>query len=328
MWSWDYDSCKKCGTDEIPHKGQGLCIRCYAKMTELKTKVKKSERGVAADLLTEEYLQEYYINNNRSMADIARIAGCSRQYVNKKLKEYDFPPRDKKTARQLALKSGKIVDHRGLTYKHTTYNERFFKQWSSEMAYVLGVIYTDGCLSHGRKQGDIGTSSTVGTVSISQKDIVLLENIQLLIGTNSKIYSKSNNGIDNSLNVIDIRNDEIYDDLLNIGLTPNKSLTIKYPNVPEEFERDFIRGLWDGDGHVGQKKISFISGSKDFINKLYERLVYYKLNPSSIAEYKNGAFSFRINGGQPGRKKFFDFLYKGVDRPILYLSRKAKMFVY
>lgn len=28
-WSLWYDACRNCGTNQIPHKAEGLCRRCY-----------------------------------------------------------------------------------------------------------------------------------------------------------------------------------------------------------------------------------------------------------------------------------------------------------
>ena len=38
-----------------------------------------------------------------------------------------------------------------------------------------------------------------------------------------------------------------------LGLYHDKSVTATYPVIPHELGRDLVRGLWDGDGHVGQR---------------------------------------------------------------------------
>ncbi|MCB5934278.1 hypothetical protein LI012_00855 [Caldibacillus thermoamylovorans] len=42
----------------------------------------------------------------------------------------------------------------------------------------------------------------------------------------------------------------IADDLRKIGIYENKSLTVPFPNVPNEYLPSFIRGVIDGDGWV------------------------------------------------------------------------------
>jgi hypothetical protein len=41
---------------------------------------------------------------------------------------------------------------------------------------------------------------------------------------------------------------EMYDDLLRLGGTERKSLTLTWPDVPDAFLADFVRGYVDGDG--------------------------------------------------------------------------------
>lgn len=54
---------------------------------------------------------------------------------------------------------------------------------------------------------------------------------------------------------------------------------MKFPNVPDEFVRHFIRGCWDGDGSVFVDKDSrkmyanFVSGSRDFLESMVGKLM-------------------------------------------------------
>src|SRR3989338_7583602 len=70
--------------------------------------------------------------------------------------------------------------------------------------------------------------------------------------------------------------ERLTSDLKNLGILPRKSLTIDFPNVPEVFTADFIRGVFDGDGSVYFEKrsrrypvrTSFVSSSQEFIEEL------------------------------------------------------------
>lgn len=91
---------------------------------------------------------------------------------------------------------------------------------------------------------------------------------------------------------------ELLMDLHNLGLFPKKSLCIKFPNVPDVFLADFVRGIFDGDGSVFFEKRNkncpvvskFCSGSKDFIIKLEASLQKLGLPRRNIYEQntKNG----------------------------------------
>eukprot|EP01083_Nonionella_stella_P269665 912656_1 len=63
-------------------------------------------------------------------------------------------------------------------------------------------------------------------------------------------------------------------DLIALGCTPRKSLTLKWPaNMPDKFASHFVRGYFDGDGCIHYRKVrkscsvSFV-GSHEFVESL------------------------------------------------------------
>lgn len=50
--------------------------------------------------------------------------------------------------------------------------------------------------------------------------------------------------------VINIYDDQMFDDLNALGCTPAKSKTLCPPTIPSELDRHFVRGYNDGDGGV------------------------------------------------------------------------------
>ncbi|NIO20686.1 MAG: hypothetical protein GTN76_08095, partial [Candidatus Aenigmarchaeota archaeon] len=145
-----------------------------------------------------------------------------------------------------------------------------------------------------------------------------------------------------------IYNEKIYDDLIGLGLTPRKSLTMKFPEVPPEYMRHFIRGCWDGDGSVflsadGSLGASFVSGSQDFIEGFIQEL--YKAGICKEA-FRNGIgpTTEGIEGKYPlvhhvrgkahqikvtskkSLENLFHYLYDGVDESS-YLKRKHETFL-
>ena len=107
-------------------------------------------RGEAHSYLTKEKIHDLYVVKGKSLTDIANLAGCTRQNVHYKLKKYGIETRTKADARTMALDKGKIkttrVDEFGneeeVVFQKIRYNQKLFKEWSSEMAYVLGLIFT------------------------------------------------------------------------------------------------------------------------------------------------------------------------------------------
>jgi predicted DNA-binding protein YlxM (UPF0122 family) len=156
-WSHKYDQCIKCGTTLTRHIAHGFCRNCYDCNTEKKHKDLNRVRryGGSSSLLTKAYLHDNYVINEKSLADIAKEANCSRQYVHKMVVFYEIPLRDQTAARRLALDKGKVIrenvsfegKQQFTTLSKALWTDGFFSSWSNEMAYVLGVIYTDGNLT-------------------------------------------------------------------------------------------------------------------------------------------------------------------------------------
>ena len=116
------------------------------------------------------------------------------------------------------------------------------------------------------------------------------------------------------------------DDLLELGLHPNKSLTIQFPTVPDHLVRHFIRGCWDGDGSVywADRHIaaSFVSGSHDFIVEL-ERKLHVAGLPARTLYQERESYKIRYHGA--ACTPLYRYLYDGVPTG-QYLARKRAIF--
>lgn len=154
-WATRYDQCKSCGTIEFKHVAKGQCASCYstAAETRLKSHITRKRGRPLQIPITKENLQQKY-DSGLSLTDIARQYNCTRQYVHKLLRRYSLTVRTQSEARNLSLQQGKIsytseIHSPGTTITHEKrdVNESFFKTWTPAMAWVLGVIYSDGCLS-------------------------------------------------------------------------------------------------------------------------------------------------------------------------------------
>lgn len=159
-------------------------------------------------------------------------------------------------------------------------NEKFFETWSSNMAYVLGYIYADGTLIDATyMRGKYITVTSVDSGSMERlRGYMESEHV---IFNRKSIYEKGKPHYG-----LKIGSHKIYNDLLKLGLYPNKSLTISFPTVPQKYLADFVRGYFDGDGCIylekgigtqGQKIVKrlrtiFTSGSRDYLVKMNESL--------------------------------------------------------
>ncbi len=265
--------------------------------------------------LTEPELVDLYLNQKKSLGDIAQLYGVSRTAVHKKLNKYGIAQRTKSEARIEAQKQGKLPQ------KFFDINDNFFAKWSPEMAYVLGLIITDGCISK------------AGQVSLNMNDNELLEKVKKVLGSEHKIEpSKHQKG----LYCFHFARVKLVEDLLKFGISSRKSLTVKFPDVPQDFLTHFIRGVFDGDGSVYFDKRSknypirtnFHSGSKDFIEKLEDSLIKLgmpKRRKISQQKTKNGVY-YGIRYGHKDSLKLHTILYNNTQNG-LFLARKYKRFL-
>ncbi len=154
--------------------------------------IKLRKSGETIDLSE---IQSLYYVEQMSLAEIAEKYNCTRQNIYQILKRYGIKTRDKMSASTLAFEKGKharwVVDVSGS--KKTTLlekvkiNEAFFKKWSPEMAYVLGVLYTDGNLLPRRTYRG---SKVPARVSLAQKSPELLEKVLSLMQCKNTLQTK------------------------------------------------------------------------------------------------------------------------------------------
>jgi LAGLIDADG-like domain len=109
-------------------------------------------------------------------------------------------------------------------------------EWSPSIAYAVGLIASDGCLQKDGRH-----------IDLTSVDKEQLKNFSLALNRKFHIGTK-NSGAGNPGYRIQFSDVSFYDFLLKVGLTPNKSKTIGFLNIPDKFYADFLRGLFDGDG--------------------------------------------------------------------------------
>ncbi len=145
--------------------------------------------------------------------------------------------------------------------------------WSSELAYAVGLIATDGHLSKDGRH-----------IDLTSKDLQLIETFQKCLGLGHiKIGSKLSGYSKKRYLRIQFGDVHFYQWLNRIGLTSKKSRTIKSVKVPRRLFPDFVRGCFDGDGTIYSFwdrrwadsfmfYIAFASGSKEFLLWLQKKL--------------------------------------------------------
>lgn len=214
--------------------------------------------------LSQGELMRLYEIEKRSLGDIAQIYGVSRTAIMDYFNMLGLKRRTRAEARLLAQRKGKL---NGQPYY--AINEAFFSSWSPEMAYILGLLMSDGCLSR-TKKGSY-------RISLCLNDKELLENVARTMGSEHDVVKSK---YQERQYIFIFGREKMAQDLLKLGMKPRKSLDIEFPYVPEEYLRDFIRGVFDGDGSVFYTKRSkksplrtkFVSASEPFMVGLKKAL--------------------------------------------------------
>jgi len=152
------------------------------------------------------------------------------------------------------------------------------------MAYLVGLISSDGCLSKDGRH-----------IDLTSKDYEQLCNFNKSLGRDIPISTKPN-GRGSLAFRVQFSDTSLYDFLLEAGITPNKSLTMPALNIPDEFFVDFLRGNFDGDGTTygfRDKRwkssfmyyLCFISASKEFLIYIDEKIfTHYGVQHKNITQ--------------------------------------------
>lgn len=112
-------------------------------------------------------------------------------------------------------------------------------RWSSELAYAVGLIATDGSLSIDGRH-----------IVLVSKDKQLLNTFKKCLDLKNKIGVKKGGFIKEKIYYyVQFGDINFYKWLLGLGLTPNKTKTIYKLFIPDKYFMDFLRGHFDGDGY-------------------------------------------------------------------------------
>lgn len=155
----------------------------------------------------------------------------------------DFYKIDRKTMRLRLEDLGLSIENYNRVNRHI--KSDFFSVIDSPIkAYWLGFLYTDGSVDKGKSRGRI-------RLQLQEKDLEILEKFREDLNIESKIiYDKRKNSKCCSVEFTD---EQIYNDLAKYDIIPQKTYKISnipYKKIPKEYLKDFVLGLYDGDGGI------------------------------------------------------------------------------
>lgn len=137
---------------------------------------------------------------------------------------------------------------------------------TEEKAYWLGFIYADGNISSSPLDDNKITQYSI-EISLKLDDIEHLNKAKEFFQYKRVIHK------DSYRCRLEFNSKHLWNTLNNLGCTPKKSLTLKFPDKSifksSDLIRHFIRGYWDGDGCLTYKRLNYptisVLGTKNFL---------------------------------------------------------------
>jgi hypothetical protein len=208
------------------------------------------------------------------------------------------------------------------------FNEHYFDEFvSNNQAYILGLLYADGC--NYPPHNKIGIELQESDKDILDKINAELNNEKPLKFCNRKKYHSTNQNTYS----IELFSQYFSDVVGKLGVVPRKSLVLRFPDwLDKKFYASFLLGYSDGDGCIS-KDISRASwsivGTLEFCNCVaniltnivgVDKHILYTTPQSK--ENKNNTRILCVNGVE-NVKRVLDWLYADAE---LYIQRKYDIY--
>lgn len=157
-------------------------------------------------------------------------------------------------------------------------DETFFDRFSPEMAWCLGWLWTDGCLT---KQS---------SVELASNDLDVLEKFRKAVKGKQKISWSEDKKRGYRFSRYRFNSVYVASKLRQLGMTERKSLVVRFPAVPKEHLRHFLRGVFEGDGSVKPNgtgvAVTICTASSAMKDGLMRALIGFGLRPICHKEEK------------------------------------------
>lgn len=215
--------------------------------------------------------------------------------------------------------------------KKIPFDEDFFSRDNEQSFYWAGLLAADGNLRDEWTHFKNGSSSHRKAISLGliEKDMIelFLENLNCKGRKIEERWYKTQTG-ENCIYTIKLSSSKMFKDLARFGLKPKKSLVLKMPRWLQKHPlvHHFIRGYFDGDGSVSQRKgskylhwvgtKSFLSSVNKIIKKNIDQHTRATVRPHSEKQAHIFVLSYTGNNLV---KKVSEYLYKDAT---IWLERK------
>lgn len=253
------------------------------------------------------------ISEHIYISEVAKIYGYSESALKNWCEKFNI---------KYTNKNKKLVNRK------TELDYEYFKKIDTqEKAYWLGFLMADGCVS---KTSPIGPYNRL-SVNCKKDDINHIEKfkeaLQCGYSIDTKLKENKTYNFSSEVSELRVNSELMVNDLIKLGICPNKTGKESMPKLRKNFIRHFIRGFFDGDGSITCKKTFRISSmSKDIlenINSHFKDTLDVELKIYCSNSYSKPFYTFDSNHSKKN-KIILDYLYKDA---IIFLDRKYDRYV-
>lgn len=203
-------------------------------------------------------------------------------------------------------------------------NENFFDEQNSDVAYILGLIASDGC---------VASNENCIYIELQDSDAELLEEINKKLGNEREVkhYVTKRNYKNCKLYFY---SKKIKDKLREYNIIPNKTYSSDF-NFPfilkKKYWIDYIRGYFDGDGCIKKTGVSLtfqLDSVKKELLETVQRFFKSQYDISTTITYSqksSGLKVWRLYCYSTSAQKIFELMY--ANPSCLRLKRKYEKFL-
>lgn len=251
----------------------------------------------------------------RTLRELANEYNCSAGRIGQVLKKYGLPQKESRKYHLINQDYFHIID-------------------KPEKAYYLGLIGSDGCLFKPNQEKYPNKQCSI-RISLIETDKDILIRFAEELETNKPLSFTSHNG--HTYASIEISSNQIFDDLISLGLSPRKTYSNCIAVVPDYLMPHFIRGYCDGDGCISDKGqpdndiLVSISGYKNnlmkIINYLASRNIFcsFAHDKRKYQHDENNPFGFISFSNRTSKYAMLKLIYENHNDCLLQRKHKTAM---
>lgn len=201
-------------------------------------------------------------------------------------------------------------------------NDNFFKYQTNNMAYILGLIASDG---------NIAKKENLITIELLSTDKEILEKIKNVTESSREIKDYIKSSTNQEVSKFCVWSKTWKDDLKKYNIVPDKTFILQPPTfLDDKFFPDFLRGFFDGDGSISKRDYGNVfeigCASKTMIDWFIDKMGNLYGIPCQYSSYViTHELMYKLFIGKSFLlPKVYNLLYG--NNPELFLQRKKNKF--